>query len=274
MKLAFLIHAHKEPAVLRRLVGALAGADVWVNLDAKSEIDPSTLGPARLVKKRVDIHWGDFTQIEALLNSLAELEAAGGWDYVAYLSGQDYPVWSVERMVRRLEADAGREFLHFAPLGPGGWDAAERVDYYHYTGSSPALKAGARAARGLMRAAGLKRRLPGGLTPYGGSAWFTLSRACVREILRFDAAHPEYAAFMRRTEIPDEHFVQTIVMNSQFKDKALNDNGRYIDWSEKRPNPKLLREDDFDAIKASGKAICRKVDSLSAALMDRLDAAR
>ncbi len=278
MRLVALIHAHKEPELLRRLVGVLAdgGAAVYVNLDLKSEIDPASLGGrARFVKDRIDIRWGDFTQVQATLNSLAEIEAREEYDYLLYMSGQDYPVWSVARIAAYLESSGGRELIHVVDRGPHGreWTSA-RFDYWHYAGPSRALAAGYRVLRAAMRALGLKRRLPGGLTPYGGSGWFTISRRCVRLVLDYAAAHPDFVDFMRATEIPDESFFQTVVLNSALKDAVAGDNGRYVDWSEGLPNPKVLTEGDYAAVAASGKMICRKVDGRSLKLMEALDAKR
>ncbi len=277
MKLVALIHAHKEPELLRRLIGLLAsgGAAVYVNLDLKSSIDPASLGQqARLVENRIDIHWGDFSQVQAVLNALAEIEAREEYDYLLYMSGQDYPVWSVERIAAFLEESRGREFIHFVPAGSGGREwTSSRYDYWHYAGSSRALAAGFRLLRGAMRAAGLKRPVPLGLKPFAGSGWFTISRRCVRLILEFVAARPEFTDFMRRTEIPDEMFFQTIVLNSPLKDAVTGDNLRYIDWSQKLPNPKVLEAEDFARIAASNAMLCRKLEFRSGArLMEMLDA--
>lgn len=49
----------------------------------------------------------------------------------------------------------------------------------------------------------------------------------------------------------DEFVFQTILMNSPYKDKILNENYLYIDWSLGGANPKILDETDFTPIKNS-----------------------
>lgn len=279
MKTAVLIQAHKEPLLLNRLVRTFDHPDfaVYVNLDSKSEIDPAAIDArARLVSRRRDIRWGGFDLVASTLDSLAEIESAGDYGYLIYVSGQDYPVWGAERIRRFLAEANGRQFVHHAPLAPGGWpEAAERVEYAHYTGTSPVRRLASKALRGVNRALGLKRAMPAGLSAYGGSNWMTLSREAVAAILAYVAANPGYVEFMQTVSIPDELFFHTILMNSPLRETVVNDNLRYIDWSERLPNPKVLTRADHAAIAASGKMFCRKVDSRSSLeLLDLLDAGR
>jgi hypothetical protein len=108
--------------------------------------------------------------------------------------------------------------------------------------------------------------------PYGGSCWWTLSRNCVRELLRLADAHPRLLRFCRSVQSPDELFFQTLVMHSRFAGRVLPQNFRYIQWPQGGAcHPKVLDEDDFERIRASGAHFCRKLDShASAALLSRL----
>ncbi len=67
---------------------------------------------------------------------------------------------------------------------------------------------------------------------------------------------------MKYTWGADEFLIPTIVMNSPFAEKTLNDNLRYIDWSEGGSNPKVFTVKDFTALKNSDKLIARKFDCL------------
>jgi hypothetical protein len=107
---------------------------------------------------------------------------------------------------------------------------------------------------------------------YKASAWFTLSRRAVGAITEFVAAHPSYVAYFRRTIIPDESFVQTIVLN----DKALtifDDNLVYFTWSNAGSgSPDVLTLRDLPAITGSGKFLARKFDlDVDEEVLDRLD---
>ena len=152
-----------------------------------------------------------------------------------------------------------------------------------------------------------KRRFPSGMTPYGGSQWWTLTHDCIGYVLEYVHAHKAFVRFYRTTHAPDEGFFQTIVMNSEFATRAANYdtyqawrkeaepwrpvsleaesarklpdslfNLRYVDWSEefsgKREAPAILDEQDFDALRASDCLFARKFDPRrSAVLLDRID---
>jgi hypothetical protein len=214
--------------------------------------------------------------VEAMLDSFAEIDGDGGYGHLINISGQDYPVWSCERIQRFLAEAKGRQFLHHTLLAPGGWpEAVDRVEYHHYHGPSWARGVASKALRGVMRALGLKRRMPRALTAYGGSTWWILSREAIRVILDFVAANPAYVEFMRTVAIPDEVFFHTILLNSPLRGSVVNDNHRYVDWSERLAHPKLLTRTDHAKIVASGKMFCRKIDTRTeGGLLDLLDAGR
>jgi len=127
-----------------------------------------------------------------------------------------------------------------------------------------------------MRVTGRRRRLPGGMRPYGGSSWWAMSRECVTALLARLQEEPRLLRFFRTVTCPDELFFQTLVMNSRFAERVLGHNFRYIQWPEQGArNPKVLDEDDFDRIAASHAHFCRKIDSrASAGLLRKLQALR
>jgi len=283
MRVVLLIHAHKDVEQLNRLIQAVSGRQiaVYVHLDRKSNVDPSLIdGRAKLVKSRVDVWWGDFSQVQATLNSLTEIDADGDYDYVILVSGLDYPVWPSEKIVRFLDGSDRREYLQSSTLDANGWaSAADRIDYFYYSRNNLVLKAAYAALRTVMRALSLKRHMVGGWRAYGGASWFILSSDCIRYILKYVKDHPSFVNFMKSVFGPDESFFQTIVMNSQFQDRVVSDIKRYIDWSDcakgLSPSPNWLTERDFDKIIASGAMFCRKVEpTRSAKLMALLDAHR
>ncbi len=279
MKVAVLVQAHKDLELVNRLVGALVhpGIQVYVSMDAKADVDLSRLDArARFVERRRTIYWGSFELVESTIDSLERILRDGDCGHVINVSGQDYPVWSSGRIVDFLANAGGRSFVQHEPLGPGGWSgAADRVEYHHYEGPSRTKRAFFRTVRGAMRALGMKRTMPGGLAPHGGPNWHILSREAAAACVEFAAARPDYVEFMRTVGIPDEVFFHTILLNSPLRAAIVNDNHRYVDWSERRPNPKILTAADHPAIAASGKMFCRKMDrAVSGDLMDMLDAGR
>ena len=196
----------------------------------------------------------------------------GDFDKVTLLSAQDFPLLPNSLLKRELERVRGYELIETTPVRPGAWHVGFRDEYFHRGGGGRrAGLACALANRGL-RLFRRKRRLPDGFVPHGGSAWWSLSRDCVAEVLRLADAHPRLLRFFRSVQCQDEMFYQTVVMHSRFADRVLSDNYRYIQWPEQGArNPKVLDAGDFERIRASNAFFCRKLDiQASADLMPRL----
>jgi hypothetical protein len=282
MKQVFLIAAHKDPAQLNALVEQLRDDDflIYVHLDAKSAIAPGEVHPAaRLVLRRVAVHWGGFSQVQATLNSLAQIVAeVPEFDKVLFLSAQDFPLLSNPALKAALAELGQYELLDTVAIGraPGQWAADYRYQYFHREGGGKLLRLACSLANRALRAGGRTRRLPAGLQPYGGSSWWALSRECVRELLERVRREPRIPRFFRSVSCADEMFFQTLVMNSRFRGRVLSRNFRYIQWPERGArNPKILDEHDFERIVASRAHFCRKIDSrASQALLPRLVALR
>jgi len=278
----FLIQAHKDIDQLNALVEALRDDDfrVYVNLDRKCDLDPGQVHPAaRQVAARVDVHWGTFSQVRAVLHSLAQIVAeVPDFDKVLFLSAQDFPLLSNAGLKQALADLRGHELLDTVAIGdgPGQWAAAFRYQYFYHGDAGAPVRLACALANRAMRAAGWRRRLPGGMRPFGGSSWWALSRDCVRHVLARVAREPRMVRFFQRCACPDELFFQTLVMHSPFAPRVLGKNFRYVQWPENAArNPKILDEHDYDRIAASGAHFCRKIDSrTSAALVPRLLALR
>jgi hypothetical protein len=117
-----------------------------------------------------------------------------------------------------------------------------------------------------------KRKFPAGYTPHGGWAYWCLSREHVEYVHRFAQAHPSFVKFFRFAKSADEIFFQTVLLNSPFKDRIVNDDLRYVDWSSNDCSPQILRGADLPKLAASPKLFARKFDAaVDAAVLDLID---
>lgn len=276
MRQVFLIHAHKDLEQLNALVAQLGDPDfaIYVHLDRKWQVDTRLVHPlAHQVEPRVDVRWGSFTQVEAMLGSLRRVLAGEPeFDKLTFLSAQDFPVLSNAGLKQELARLEGRELIEAAPIGPGSWQVGFRYQYFHREGSGRLPRYACALLNRALRLAGRTRRLPGELAPWGGSAWWTLSRPCIAELLAEVDRRPALVRFFRSVLCPDEMFFHTLVMNSRFRDRVLTNNFRYVQWPEGGSrNPKVLTEADLERVLASGAHFCRKLDGpTSAGLRARL----
>jgi len=59
----------------------------------------------------------------------------------------------------------------------------------------------------------------------------------------------------------EEIYFQTIIMNSPFSDKVINNNLRYIKWEYKNGSmPAILDEEDYEEVEKSNQLFARKIE--------------
>ena len=201
--------------------------------------------------ERHTCHWGGFGHVRATLKGIAELLARGdAFDYVILLTGQDYPIKSNERINQFFEERRPQSFMAFSALPSESWSprgGLDRIEHWHVR------------AYGRHLHSPFTRAFPTGLRPFGGGAYWCLSRTSIEYIARFVDTRPDVVSFFKHVDIPDEIFFQTILLNSHLRDTIVNDNLRYIDWTRGR-RPAILETRDFDALRASPKLFARKFD--------------
>jgi hypothetical protein len=212
--------------------------------------------------------WGTFGHVKASLEGIGgALASRAGVDYGLLLTGQDYPLRSNAEIAAFLHAAQGRSYMEHELLPRAGeWWAGERggldrIQRWHFhLGERHVSLPG-------------RRHLPWNWAPYGGSAHWTLSRACMQYVHRF-ADTPVIKRFFRFTRSPDELFFQTILMHSALADTIVSDDLRYTKWQPPSPHPEVLDAADLDALKAArGRALfARKFDAdASPELLDLVD---
>ncbi len=289
MRLAYLILAHTNPHQLERLVSRLKDErnDIFIHLDSKVEDDQSFLRIAATHKnvfftsKRYDVRWGAYSMIKATLDSLEEIIEYKEYDYISLISGMDYPVKTNEEIYNFFLRNNGKEFLYYrkspSPELPLG--GCDRFEYY-YDYDSRVSNRNEYESEMLLRQ--IKRPFLKGMAPYHGSQWWSLTGKCVSYIANTVKNNIEIENFYRYTKFPDEHFFQTIIMNSSYSANTINNNLRYIDWSDidwttidwkvTMPHPKLLTINDFEKIRVSQTAFARKFDErVDSRVLDTID---
>jgi Core-2/I-Branching enzyme len=273
MRIAYIVSAYKLPAQLERLVRRLDAPDVFfaIHVDRKTRraiydemIERTRDLDVTFLPRHVS-HWGSFGHVRATLKGIDHVVGEGRpFDYAILLTGQDYPLRSGEEIAAFFERAEGRSFMNHWPLPFRPWGdrgGLERIEDWHVI-----------TYRRLHLALPLRRRLPLGLRPWGGGAYWCLGRDVVEYVHEFVHAHPEYVRFFKHVLVPDELFFQTIVMNSPLDDRVENENLRYLDWS-REPAPAILDQRDLPALLSSPKLFARKFDErIDSSILDRLDA--
>jgi Core-2/I-Branching enzyme len=278
LTVAYLILAHGNPEQLARLVKALPrSSPVFIHFDlrAPDEVYQEVrrrLGarPLLYFVKRQKCWWASFGIVEGTINLVQSLAASDlPYDYATLLSGSDYPIKSNFEIASYLDRNRGREFIEsFLLTAPNRWSE----DGGYSTTPRRVLGRHLHFRSRMVRLPGL-RTMPGGLKPYGGSQWWTLSKEAIGFVAEFVERTPEMVSFFRGCFAPDESFIQSAVSNSSLAARVTGDNLRVAIWGRPHPPyPATLTIDDQDMLRESTRHFARKFDPrVDSQILDLLD---
>jgi hypothetical protein len=284
IRIAYIILAHHRPEATVRLVRRLHAPDhdFFIHYNRRSpdaEFDRlakelCALGNVRLLERH-KCTWGDAGMVRGALKGIAEVARMGFvHDYTILLTGQDYPIRSDAQFRERLRAAAGGSFMEWAAYPVPNWQNGreiKRIETYYVHLPFPlwARPLGWPPGRQHLSVP-LKRKIPGGLHPHFGSAFWYLHRSCIQYVHQYVMDHPDYVRFFDHAMVPDECFFQTLLMNSPLAPTIAKGALTYIHW--RPPWPGILTMADLPRILASDCLLARKFDpAVDREVLDQLD---
>lgn len=116
------------------------------------------------------------------------------------------------------------------------------------------------------------KKLGFNLAVYCGANWMGLPRYALEYLLNYYDNNESVRKVFQTGFCSDEFWVQTILCNSDYADKIVNCNYRFVKWTKKYDNyPAILDETDFEDIIKGEYHFIRKVDYIhSAKLKEKL----
>ena len=279
LKLAYIVSAYKLPENLARMVDRLntAGSNFFIHVDKNAPMAIynemhdrlGSYGNVHFIKRHKSPYRG-FGHVKTTINGLRCLADSGiNYDYLFLLTGQDYPIKTNDYINNFLDKNFGKSFIEHFSMPTNNWQngGMDRIDNYYIHRKNDYKKIPRKMMPWFV-----KKEIPRSIRPWGGSGYFTVHRKHADYILKFIKDNPGYVRFFKHTDIPDEIFFQTILANSEYKKDLINDDIRYIDWSNPAECPAVLRRADFNAIKKSKDLIARKADSnMDSEVLDMID---
>ncbi len=280
MRKAFVIMAYKDPDQIERLVKRMShdSFHFYIHVDKKFSIDQfKYLGEIKNVfftHLRREISWASYTFTKTVIDCCEEMLSRGNYDFVSAFSGQDYPIKDNDYIVNYYSERIGHSFFMLEDENSDWWvDAAKRYKKYHATDFG--FK-GRYLIQKILNTLLPDRKFDHFPKLYGGprATWWTMSSDCARYVINYLKEHKKLRRFVRYTWAPDEFLIPSIVMNSEFRVKVINNSGRYIDWSQGGSNPKIIVKEDLQKLLESDKLYARKFDiKVDSGILDQLDEA-
>jgi hypothetical protein len=283
---------------------------VMVQWDSGFEIPRPPAGLDVTIRPtRAPSGWGNYGQLDASVDSLLALEAEP-FDWLIALSGQDYPLRAPEHLERFLASTPHALFVRLDEPEPVAADSPSHRDEWTYVHDryfrqygwvpdswwrflSPSVQRSVSGAakmtvQAMSRAKRLRlQRRPRGFSPGLGVAvrrhpftperpcrkgadWFAMSRPVFDDLVGEIRGAPELLAWFRRTYIPTESFLHTLLLPT-WEPMNAGTNLQFVRFGPNRAHPDVLTRDDWHDLVASGEFFARKFDPADQDLLDRID---
>ncbi len=267
------------------MIQALASEDSYffLHIDAKSDIR-AFHAPSRYIQytaRRHSVYWGGFAQALAQKEVLRTCFSSGiPFDRVFILSGQDYPLWSQEKIMRELCANPKKEYVKGYNITAGNEPRQLRkVVLYHFFRDANLPRNFKRAlvfgTRTLLRLLPIRKRpfLRGGegrrVDIWCGSAFMCLTSACARYVLDQMENNKPLMRYFKTAITSDEMVIPTLVFNSEYGKFATAVAGSYkglktlaaVSYFNYGRAIQVFDASNFDELKNSGMMFARKFQS-------------
>ena len=225
-KHALLIQAHQDISYFIELAKIQPNVNFYVHMDAKSDYFPDAetaqLANVFLLKDRITVRWGGFSQIEATLKLFETAFANEDNAYFHLLSGEDVVLQPFEVIKKQWQQRFDFQAMMTCEMAP-------QYAYRFIMDSPHADSDWQRQLTGKIITKlqqGVAKVKPYHSPIYFGSQWFSVTRQDWEKIVPF--TH-EYSDFFRHKLVPDEHFFQTLITEKLTNQIRLsNDNRRQI----------------------------------------------
>lgn len=251
--IAYFILVHRYPDQFKRLFQAiydpgniyLIHVDKRAGKELRDEVGDFLGGFSNTsMMKSQDVVWGGYSMVDVELRGMKELlRIDKKWDHFINLSGQDFPLKSQRGIKGFLDKNPDSNFMLMLNQRLERPITMNRIENYFVE------------SKNGFSGAPIKRKYLEGVVPYIGGQWKILTRSCCN----FICTSPKVAKFRKfysNTLIADEGFFQTVLMNTNFPGRIVNDDKRAIIWVPDlgtKLKKRIIAVKDTKALIASGK---------------------
>lgn len=267
-----MIAAHHQFEILMKTLQILDDCcvDFYIHIDKKCKSFPQKeiLNACQKSKvyltDRISVEWGGYSQIECTLLLLSEA-IKGNYDYYHYISGVDLPIKSKKEILDYFVGNPKKQFIHFERVSVQK-KYVDRLRYHSFFQDSGNCKLQKidKGIRFLEKTFGIDRTKNNKDIEFQyGANWFSITHDFAEYVL---GKKTWISKTFKNTRCGDELFIQTIVVNSPFREQlteiAFDDDYmsslRFVDW--KRGKPYVFRMKDYNELVNSPFLFARKFD--------------
>jgi hypothetical protein len=271
--LAAVVLVHRDPAKVRRLLGALDGIDIFLHCDRRTSDEALRrmlvgAGPRIQLVPRRRTSLSSWSLVEAELAGVQLALERSKAEHVIVLSGNCYPLTSAEQVVDELLSWRGLSRLRLNPIPYRRWDTPRNPNggLWRFQRRFVTFR-GQVVLMGGVPLRGFRRPIPEGVRLHGSSQWKIYARHHAAALLRILGERPDLVRFFRTTFVPEESCVASILrspaLSGSIVEEIRDDSPWYIKWPSGFGtfHPEWLGEGDFPALREARGAPLRDPDN-------------
>lgn len=287
IKLVYMIHAHKNPVHLQRLVRRLSTerSIFYIHIDRRVDIQPfrrrlEEFDSEITYIKREKSYWASYGQTKAIMNGINQLVEDGmDYDYAVLLSGQDYPIQTNKEIESFFNKHNGISFVHLHD----GIRPQDSLYHFKLLGRSihfPAHQRGKGKTNTVFYMVGRivspfvkPRKYNYDIKMYWGYTWWCLTKEAVEYIYSFLKRRTDILKYFKYQLGSDEELFHTILYNSDMTDRIQPRCLIWQDWERPKKAPYIFKKEDYDFIAGlSDHLFARKFDmDIDSEILDMID---
>ena len=263
MKHAYLIMAHDQFLSLQELVATLDDArnNIYVHFDKKVKTLPNLrtqFSKLVVLDKRVNVIWGDVSQIKAEYALYKESFQEGKYAYYHLISGTHFPLKSNDDLHKWFDGCDGACVMRQVSVSES--EIQKRFGQYHFflkhlvskkKSVNKAYHFGWKMMLSIQKCLGINRDTS--FIRGKASQWCSLNESAVRLLLQKEKVSLKR---FRRSFCCDEFFVRSVIEDSGIP--MIYDNRIcYVEF--RRTTPRKFTETDFDKLVSSDALFFRKL---------------
>ena len=273
MKHAFLIMAYQDYWMLNQIVQSIDDErnDIYIHMDAKAkDFTEDLIAPTKFSKvyftERIEVSWAGDSKIKCIILMLYNAYRNGNYRYYHLMTESDYVIKNQEYFHDFFKKHDGMEFISFRKSKKAQKYMERYYDIYHYfqnelgryTQYSELFPVEQNFL--IIQKQNNTHRMNNEMTYYKSEGVYSLTAEFVDYVLRNIGFIANYF-FIGSTN--DEHYLATLIMNSEFKDKIYPGNIRLFVWdrSKSKAHPTTFTCSRYDEIANSDCLFARKFNS-------------
>ncbi len=277
-----IAHSHAEHLNLLCKDLKSKGIEFSIHLDAKSRnamMSEMDINQQAILENSFKVYRGHYSIVKASLELMRE-SLKVNYDYFHLISGEDLIHNSAEELDQIILKNGNVNFMNFYSIPIGNESKVKNgipmEHYRHYAlddglglvkskhfPANPWIQAMHKSFGKWRSYWRIYHRLFARKMPdihfYAGSAWFSVKREMIEYFVEQERNQNPLFKFFENALFPDELIFQTLALNSHFAEDILNNDLRYIKWSENSPKrPVVLDQKEWQIIRESQTAFSRK----------------